>query len=82
MAEDTDIENDAGVYRRVEPHRRKLLVVTALVRFREHPAPAANLADEMPPEGRLSTGTQSASFLTTPLLTQLHNEPLCAAARL
>jgi hypothetical protein len=34
------------------------------------------------PTLRVSLGPQTASFLTTPLLTQLHNEPLCAAARI
>jgi hypothetical protein len=32
------------------------------------------------PTLRLTAGTQSASFLTTPLLTQLHNDPLCRAS--
>lgn len=32
------------------------------------------------PTLRLTDGPQSASFLTTPLLAQLHNEPLCKAS--
>jgi len=32
------------------------------------------------PTLRLTAGTQSASFLTTPLLAQLHTEPLCRAS--
>jgi hypothetical protein len=34
------------------------------------------------PTLRVSLGPQVASFLTTPLLTQLHNEPLCRASGL
>jgi hypothetical protein len=34
------------------------------------------------PTLRVSAGPQIASFLTTPLLTQLHNEPLCRASGL
>jgi hypothetical protein len=34
------------------------------------------------PTLRVSVGPQVASFLTTPLLTQLHNEPLCRASGL
>jgi hypothetical protein len=34
------------------------------------------------PTLRVSLGPQSASFLTTPLLAQLHNDPLCRASRL
>ena len=34
------------------------------------------------PTLRVTLGPQTASFLTTPLLTQLHNEPLCRASGL
>lgn len=34
------------------------------------------------PTLRVSAGPQAATFLTTPLLTQLHNEPLCRASGL
>jgi hypothetical protein len=34
------------------------------------------------PTLRVTAGPQSASFLTTPLLAQLHNEPLCRASGL
>jgi hypothetical protein len=34
------------------------------------------------PTLRVTLGPQTASFFITPLLTQLHNEPLCAAARI
>ena len=58
MAEDANIENDARLCRPIEPHRRKLLVMATRARFREHPAPSADLTAEMLFECRLSTGAQ------------------------
>ena len=80
-------------YTRLKPAKRQFEKVVApygQLRYNNPAVGSANMEDiayylqvlRSLPTLRLSAGPQSASFLTTPLLAQLHNEPLCRASGL
>jgi len=80
-------------YTRFKPAKRQFEKVVApygQLRYNNPAVGSANMEDiayylqvlRSLPTLRLSAGPQSASFLTTPLLAQLHNEPLCRASGL
>ena len=80
-------------YTRFKPAKRqfeKVIAPYGQLRYNNPAVGSSNMEDiayylqvlRSLPTLRVSLGPQVASFLTTPLLTQLHNEPLCRAAGL
>jgi hypothetical protein len=80
-------------YTRFKPAKRqfeKVIAPYGQLRYNNPAVGSSNMEDiayylqvlRSLPTLRVTAGPQSASFLTTPLLAQLHNEPLCRASGL